>query len=194
MKKQIVIFIACLLALAIGLSAKVQVKPGIYSSADGDFYVKFWKEIFKGGYPGQPGNVLQALGEGYIFNKARLVSVVGSDLGGYTFKSTYTGGEMTLNPSGPWCDSGTLKARNIKAVNYSSQNPVLTGILKFYLKAEGNFDSAPGYHFVVEAWYEGQPEVKYDETTGQPCLQRGTDYDVRITIDGTGTGPKKKKK
>lgn len=193
MKRMIVFSLVFLMVFTIGLSAKVKVIPGTYSTENGDFYTKFWKELFKGGFPGQPGNVLMALGEGYIFNQAKLVNVEGSDLEGYTYKSTYTGGMMTLNPSGPWCDSGTLKAKNIKAVNYSSQNPVLTGILQFYLKFEGDFDNAPGYHFVVEAWYEGQPEVKYDEQTGQPCFQRGMDYEVTITITGAAENPKKKK-
>ncbi len=188
MKKTIVLSLALLLVLAVGLSAKVRVNAGIYSTAEGDFYTKFWKEIFKGGGPGQPGNTLQALGEGYIFNQARLVTVeagaflVGTDPFNYAYKSTYTGGKLTLNPSGPWCDAGALKARNVTAVNYSSQDPPLTGILKFHLVIEGDFFNAPGYHFVIDATYEGQPEVKYDETTGLPVFQRGMDYEVTITI------------
>jgi hypothetical protein len=191
MKRTIVFSLVFLMVFVIGLSAKVKVNPGIYSTKDGHFYTKFWKELFKGGGPGQPGNVIMALGEGYIFNQAKLVNVEASNNVDYTYMTTYAGGMMTLNPSGPWCDSGTLKAKNITAVNYSSQNPVLTGILKFYLKFEGNFDNAPGYHFVVEAWYEGQPEVKYDELTGQPSFQRGTDYEVTITITGAAESPKK---
>jgi len=198
MKRKIVFSLVFLMVFTIGLSAKVKVIPGTYSTENGDFYTKFWKEMFKGGGPGQPGNVLMALGEGYIFNQAKLVTavygtyVLPDDPNIYTYMSTYTGGMMTLNPSGPWCDSGTLKAKNITAVNYSSQDPVLTGILTFYLKFEGDFDNAPGYHFVVEARYVGQPEVKYDELTGQPCFQRGMDYDVTITITGAAENPKKK--
>ena len=204
MKRTIVFSLVFFLVFTIGLSAKVKVIPGTYSTKDGDFYTKFWKEMFKGGGPGQPGNVLMALGEGYIFNQAKLVNVEGG--GGFTvgtppfvidtfvydYKSTYTGGMMTLNPSGPWCDAGTLKAKNVTAVNYSSQANPPTGFLKFYLRFEGDFDNAPGCHFVVEAWYEGQPEVKYDEQTGQPCFQRGMDYEVTITITGAAENPKKK--
>jgi len=188
MKKTIVLSLALLLVLAAGLSAKVRVNPGVYSTDEGDFYTKFWKEIFKGGGPGQPGNTLQALGEGYIFNQARLVTVeagaftVGTDPFTYAYKTTYTRGKLTLNPSGPWCDAGTLKVKNVTAVNYSSQDPPLVGILKFHLVIEGDFTNAPGYHFVIDAMYEGQPEVKYDETTGLPVFQRGMDYDVTITI------------
>ncbi len=188
MKKAIVFSLAFLMIFAIGLSAKVRVVPGVYSTEEGDFYTKFWKEIFKGGGPGQIGNTLQALGEGFIFNQARLASVeagsftVGTDPFAYAYKSTYSGGKLTLNPSGPWCDRGALKARNVTAVNYSTQDPPLTGILKYHLTIEGDFFNAPGVHFVIEATYEGQPEVKYDETTGLPCFQRGMDYDVVITI------------
>ena len=200
MKRTIVFSLVFLMFFTIGLSAKVKVNPGIYSTENADFYTKFWKELFKGGFPGQPGNVLQALGEGYIFNQAKLVTVeggafvIGDDPYTYAYKSTYTGGMMTLNPSGPWCDSGSLKAKNITAVNYSTQNPVLTGVLKFHLRFEGDFDNAPGYHFVVDAWYEGQPEVKYDELTGQPAFQRGMDYDVKIDITGAVIAKKTKPK
>jgi hypothetical protein len=188
MKRAIVFSLVFLVVFTIGLSAKVKVIPSTYSTENGDFYTKFWKEMFKGGGPGQPGNTLQALGEGYIFNQAKLVTVegggftVGTDPFVYAYKSTYTGGKMTLNPSGPWCDAGTLKAKNVTAINYSSQDPPLTGVLKFHLIIEGNFTNAPGYHFIIDAMYEGQPEVKYDETTGLPVFQRGMDYDVTITI------------
>jgi len=187
MKKAMVFSLALLMVFAVGLSAKVKVAPGVYATDEGDFYTKFWKEMLKGGAPGQPGNTLQALGEGYIFNQAKLVSVegggftVGTDPFVYAYKTTYTGGNMTLNPSGPWCDAGALKAKNVTAINYSSQDPPLTGILKFHLVLEGDFANAP-YHFLVEAMYEGQPEVKYNDVTGLPCLQRGEDYDVIITI------------
>jgi len=188
MKRMIVFSLVFLMVFTIGLSAKVKVIPGTYSTANGDFYTKFWKEMFKGGFPGQPGNVLMALGEGYIFNQAKLVTVepgawggLPNDLNVYAYKSTYTGGMMTLNPSGPWCDSGTLKAKNVTAINYSNQDPVLTGILYFHLTIMGDFSNAP-YSFVIDALYSGQPEVKYDETTGLPVFQRGMDYDVTITI------------
>jgi hypothetical protein len=188
MKRAIVFALAFLMIFAIGLSAKVRVVPGVYSTENGDFYTKFWKEMFKGGGPGQLGNTLQALGEGFIFNQARLATVeaggftVGTDPFTYAYKTTYTGGKMTLNPGGPWCDRGALKGKNVTAVNYSTQDPPLTGILKFHLTIEGDFANAPGFHFVIDAMYEGQPEVKYDEMTGLPSFQRGMDYDVIITI------------
>ena len=188
MKKSIILSLALLMVFTAVLSAKVRIVPGVYSTEEGDFYTKFWKEIFKGGGPGQPGNTLQALGEGYIFNQAKLATVevgaftVGTDPFVYAYKSTYTRGKLTLNPSGPWCDGGAPKGKNVTAVNYSSQAPPLTGVLKFHQVIEGDFTNAPGYHFLIDAAYEGQPEVKYDTETGLPVFQRGADYDVIITI------------
>jgi hypothetical protein len=185
MKKTIIWVSLFIILFSVGLQAKPKPKkspviPGTYSTAEGDFYTKFWKEMFKGGGPGQTGNELMALGEGFIFNQAKLQSVVASDNPNYTYKTTYVRGKLTLNSSGPWLKSGKLRASNITVTNYSSQNPPLTGILTFYLRFEGDFDNEP-YHFVIEATYEGQPEVKYGEE-GKPVFQRGMDFEVTITI------------
>lgn len=203
MKRIFIFSLAFLLTFAVSLPAKVKVNPGVYTNTalGGDFDFKFWKEMFKGGYPGKPGNVLQALGEGFIFNQAKLVNVVpwaapapgSSDINVYAYKSTYGGGMLTLNPSGPWCDAGTLKATSMSITNYSSQDPPLTGILKFHLVITGTFDNAPDYNFIVHAQYEGQPEVKYDPYTGLPAFQRGMDADVAIEITGPAAAPSKKK-
>ena len=180
MKRTIICVLALVLILSLGVWAKSRVVPGVYSTANGDFYTKFWKEMFKGGGPGQVGNTLMALGEGFIFNQAKLQSVEASDDPNFMYKSTYVGGKLTLNSSGPWLKSGILRATHVTAVNYSSQNPPLTGALTFLIKLEGDFDKAP-YHFVIEASYQGQPEVKYDEL-GNPVFQRGMDFEVTITI------------
>jgi hypothetical protein len=180
MKRTAICVLALVLLINLGGLAKVRVTPGIYSTLNGDFYTKFWKEMFKGGGPGQPGNTLMALGEGFIFNQAKLESVVVSDDPNYAYKTTYVGGKLTLNSSVPWLKSGILRATHVTAINYSSQNPPLTGELTFLIKLEGDFDNAP-YHFVIEASYQGQPEVKYDDL-GNPVFQRGMDFEVTITI------------
>ena len=87
---------------------------------------------------------------------------------------------MTLNSSGPWLKSGILRATRVRAINYSRQNQPLTGELNFLIRLEGDFDNAP-YHFVIEASYIGQPEVKYGDL-GNPVFQRGMDFEVTITI------------
>jgi len=180
MKRTAICVLALVLLINLGGWAKVRVIPGTYSTANGDFYTKFWKEMFKGGGPGQVGNTLMALGEGFIFNQAKLQSVEASDDPNFMYKTTYVGGKLTLNSSVGWLKSGILRATKVTAVNYSSQNPPLTGELNFLIKLEGDFDNAP-YHFVIEATYTGQPEVKYD-TLGNPVFQRGTDFEVTITI------------
>lgn len=180
MKRTAICVLALVLLINLGGLAKVRVYPGTFSTADGDFYTKFWKEMFKGGGPGQPGNTLMALGEGFIFNQAKLQSVVVSDDSNYMYKTTYVGGKLTLNPSGPWLKSGILRATRVTAINYSSQDPPLTGELNFLIKLEGDFDNA-NYHFLIEASYQGQPEVKYDDL-GNPVFQRGMDFEVTITI------------
>jgi hypothetical protein len=152
---------------------------GTYSTANGDFYTKFWKEMFKGGGPGQVGNTLMALGEGFIFNQAKLKLVEASDIPDYAYKTTYEEGKLTLNSSGPWLKSGILRATHVTATNYSIQDPV-TGELSFLITLAGDFDKVP-YTFVIEARYQGQPEVKYDEM-GRPVFHRGTDFEVEIII------------
>ena len=137
--------------------------------------------MFKGGFPGQPGNVLQALGEGYIFNKARLVGVAGSDNPSYASKSTYEGGEMTLNPSGPWCDAGTLKARGITVVDYSSQSPVLTGVLTLLPESRGGLRERAGLRLRPRSLVHGPARGQVRRESGRPIFQRGTDYEARIT-------------
>lgn len=180
MKKAVIGVFILVLVLNLGALAKSRVVPGVYSTANGDFYTKFWKEMFKGGGPGQVGNTLMALGEGFIFNQAKLQLVEASDDLNYMYKSTFVGGKLTLNSSGPWLKSGILRATHVTAINYSSQNPPLTGELTFLIKLEGDFDNAP-YHFVIEASYQGQPEVKYADL-GNPVFQRGMDFEVTITI------------
>jgi hypothetical protein len=68
MKKAVIGVFILVLVLNLGALAKSRVVPGVYSTANGDFYTKFWKEMFKGGGPGQVGNTVMALGEGFIFN------------------------------------------------------------------------------------------------------------------------------
>jgi hypothetical protein len=180
MKKTAISVLALVLLISLSGWAKVRVNAGTYSTGTADFYTKFWKEMFKGGGPGQVGNTLMALGEGFIFNQAKLQLVEASDNPAYAYKTTYVGGKLTLNSSVDWLSSGILRATKITATNYSIQDPV-TGELSFLITMAGDFDNAP-YTFAIEASYQGQPEVKYDDM-GRPVFQRGTDFEVTIKID-----------
>ncbi len=174
--------------LAIVLFAAGSAVAETWSTEDGDFAVKFWKEMFKGGGPGQPGNTLMALGQGFNFRQATLESVV-YDGTVDRYITTYVGGKLVLNSQGPWLNFGKLKATDITATN-SSHMDHSTGVLDFVLTFSGTFKNHPGVSFEVEARYTGVPEVKYD-MDGDYEFQRGYDYSVDITITGLRSGPRK---
>jgi len=147
----------------------------------------FWIEKFKGGGPGQPGNVLQAVGEGFTLNNAVLDSVVLSGVDEYT--STYVNGKLVLT-NGPWkpllkeLKTGVLKCSDVTAVNVSAFDNA-TGVLKFELTLTGTFDKTD-ITFKAVATYKGTPEVHIDEN-GIPIYQRDSaanaeTFDVTIEI------------
>lgn len=183
MKRTALISFVILMVLGLSLSAQAGpvVIPGTYDSAKGDFATKFWKEKFIGGGPGRPGNVLMAIGQGFVFQKGVLESVEAYGEEGWDYKTTYSGGMLTLNPTGPWLKRGMLKASNLTAENYSTVDG--EGNLHFRLLMAGTFDNAP-YSFEIQVTYDGTPEtyrIKYDED-GNPVFHAGTKYEVAITI------------
>lgn len=160
---------------------KPKVNYGEFSTcnAEGpDFNTKFWKEMFKGDGPGQVGNTLKALGDGFIFKQAKLADV--TPIAADTYETLYEGGVLILNSSGPWLNFGKLKAVNVTAKNTSTFDST-TGHLDFVLEMEGKF-THPGVHFKLVASYHGNPEIKYSDDM-RPIFQRGTDFDVIIMID-----------
>ena len=193
MKKTLVLVLASLLVLSVSVLAKDKadkVNLGIYSTPD-DFSTKFWKEMFKGGGPGQPGNTLQAIGTGFTFEQAILQQTVCTppETDGVNIwlpcTTTYVGGKLILNPSGPWLDSGTLKASDVTATNlsktYLRPDGLPNGILEFTITFSGQFDRSPYKFDVTASWGPGIPETKFDEN-GLPVFQRGSDYDATIII------------
>lgn len=184
MKKGALIGLVFLVGLFFSFSAAQAgpvVNPETYSSAVGDFTTKFWKEKFIGGGPGQQGNVLMAIGQGFVFQNAVLESVEVYGKDGWDYKTTYTGGMLTLNSTGPWLKKGMLKARNLTAYNYSTVDA--EGNLHFQLLMTGSFDNA-AYSFDIVVTYDGTPEtyqIKYDEN-GAFEFQMGVNYNVEIEI------------
>jgi hypothetical protein len=188
------------LFLVLMAQAEPAVNPGIYctdesfalpnSSCNEDlFFTNFWKEKFFGGAPGQPGNVLMAIGEGFVFQNAVLKEVVGpitrpwcTDLGGVArYQTTYEGGMLTLNSSGPWLEKGSLKAKNVTATNFSCHD-VYGNLLGFRLVMSGKFETTE-YYFNIVAFFDVNPdnyEVKNDDNG--VVFQRGYDFDARIII------------
>ena len=158
------------------------VNPGTYTTGNEDFYTKFWKEKFKGGSPGATGNVLMAVGQGFIFKQAVLSEVLPAECG-FTectrdWETTYEGGILILNSSGPWLNKGKLMATNLTATN-CSYGVDEDGILDFEITISGKFDNTELY-FDVIANYSDIPEFKF--FAGNPVFQRGSYLDIRITI------------
>jgi hypothetical protein len=176
MRRLAFVSLLCSMVLLLGSSTQAET----WSTGNGDFTTKFWKEMFKGGGHGQPGNTLMALGEGFHFKKATLESTY-FDPGANRWITTYVDGELTLNSKGPWLHHGILRARNITATNSSFFDPN-SGVLDFVLTFSGEFDNRPGVTFEIEASYNGIPEIEYEGD--QPIFMRGYDFDAIITIEG----------
>jgi hypothetical protein len=182
MRKLAVFSGICLLVLAFSVS----VYADVYSTANEDFTTKFWKEKYFGGDDGSPGNVLMAVGEGFVFQNAVLESVVvgmvpipgqvGMQPGWVT---TYTGGRLTLNPSGPWDDKIIL--RDVTATNMSSRDG--NGYLFFTLSFSGTDPKSGATVDVTATFYANDDNYEKKETKkGKPVFQRGYDFDAEIEI------------
>ena len=192
MKRMILISVVIMLGLSLGLMAQAKpvVNPsGSWSTPD-DFATKFWKEKFFGGGPGQPGNVLMAIGQGFVFQNAVLQEVVPYDIPGWctdlegvvSYQTTYEGGMLTLNSSGPWLKKGSLKAKNVTATNISCHDGS-GNLLGFELTMEGPFNKS-AYFFDITASFTVTPdnyEVKTDSRNGV-VFQEGYDFESTITI------------
>ena len=181
MRKIALIGFVCIFLLLFGIAAQA----AEYSTANGDFATKFWKEKYLGGGDGTPGNVLMAVGEGFSFQNAVLQSVSGpiailSPCGGSAgaFVTTYTGGDLTLNPSGPWDDN--IKIRDVTATNMSGMD---NGKRFFILSFSGTSDSGV-FVDVTATFCEGADNYKRQETkNGKPVFQEGYDFDAEIDIN-----------
>lgn len=142
---------------------------------------KFWKEKFVGkNGPGQVGNILMAVGEGWVFQNARLVNVIDcstddcpEEFSGYDYCTTYEGGQLTLTEKGEWDED--LEASNMTATNYSTFDGTE---LKFLLTFSGYFND--GTFFEVEVNYIGEPRV---QKPNNPVYQMGEGVDLVGTID-----------
>ena len=214
MKKMALISLAFLVALLLSFSAEAKpvfdrVNEGIYCTdetliCDGYFTTKFWKEKFFGGEPGQPGNVLMAIGQGFTLQNVVLQEVVPcaegectfpenhpcySDASGpitYNYQTTYEGGFLRLNkgPRKLWLNKGKLKDTDLTVTNYSAHDGD-GNLLHFCLVINGEFDNAPEFtpYNVIATFDVGEDnyQFKYDDLCN-PVFHRGYDFDAVITI------------
>jgi hypothetical protein len=164
-----------LFTLVLTLIAFTGVSQAASSEVSYDPVTKFWMEKFQGGGPGAEGNVLMAVGQGFVFQHATLDGdPVLNDDGSYT--TTYILGELTLNPSGPWVKKmkGKKPFRTLKASDITATNNSLSGAggyLEFKLTFGGKFDNAD-FCYDATATYKGYPKFKVDDD-GKPVFQKG---------------------
>jgi hypothetical protein len=216
MKKMALISLAFLVALLLSFSAQAKnvvdrVNAGTYcteglagydSCSDETFATKFWKEKFFGGGPGQAGNVLMAIGQGFTLQNVVLETVEGCASGDcglppdhpcllngatYNYKTIYTGGFLRLNkgPRKLWVNKGKLKATDLTVTNYSTNDA--EGLLHFCLVMEGPFTNAPEYSYDIIATFDVEDDnyqIKYDDE-GNQVFHRGYDFDAIIEISPT---------
>lgn len=174
-----------------------QTVSGIWVAPD-NFTTKFWQEKFYGdangdgfGDPGQMGNVLMAIGQGFILQNAVLtVAPVPTTTdetswcNGVALTTIYEKGRMTLNPSGPWLKKGTLIDRDVKAINISCHDTEWK-LLGFRLKIEGIFEKFAQLPYSVEASFDATPDnyvAPYLDEDGI-MVQKGYGFGATITIN-----------
>jgi hypothetical protein len=149
-----------------------------------DINVKFWKEKFVGANgPGHLGNILMAVGEGWVFQNARLTEVglsegdngvCESKCSDYRYYSIYEGGQLTLTKKGDWDEN--YKDSSITACNCSTFNNE-TQFLTYELTFAGDFKDGTPYTVTVN--YSGYPRIQVDDETEDPIYQKG-DGDIFI--------------
>jgi len=176
------------LVFSVSAHAGPLVKPGTYSSAYGDFNVRFWKEIFFGCSPDAPMSVLKVVGQRFSLSRAVLESrepIEGPD---WQWIDTYQCATLILNSGGPWLKRGTLVAKHLTVTKYSKVDE--NNQLKFWMTCSGVFENSD-YAFTLEATFEGTPhnyKAKYDEDNF-PEFQMGSHLNIVIQINKKSPRP-----
>ncbi len=171
MKKIGFVFIAIMLAFIFSASA--------YAADNAT--AKFWKEKFLAGRPGAVGNVLMAVGDGFVFQNAVLTNVQGPwvandlDCLGCKIKyiTTYSNGLLTINPNG---QCGKFKGIIPAATNISLHDQD-GNLMKFVL-------SIPEKG-VIATWinYGNNYKMQTDEY-GAFVYQMGSEFDsINLTCE-----------
>jgi hypothetical protein len=183
MKKVGLVSLVFMLGLLFSVSSHAGpiVNPGTYSTANGDFTAKLWKEIFFGCSASEPFSVLKVLGEGFALKRAVLESNDPINDPEWQWMSTYQCGTLILNSKGPWLKRGRLVAKHLTVHKYSTVDE--NNNLKFRIISSGLFENT-SYRFTLEITFEGTPETyeaRYDEDDF-PEFQMGSHMDIVIRI------------
>ena len=104
--------------------------------------------------------------------------------GALTYGTTYEGGMLTLNPSGPWRKN--FKAKNVTATNISCHDRIreVFGFSNWTMDWTIPKIKKSTYSFDIQASFNVEPdnyEVKTDPDDGM-VFQVGYDFDATITI------------
>ena len=184
MKRLVILSIACLMVVFVGKSVWANGDCSYYSTFRDDFTTKFWTEKFFGGDHGEPGNVLMAVGEGFVFQNAVLTEepvVVEhpESPSGYAWETTYTGGMVTFNKKGPWGEN--YKLRDVTATNISWRDE--QGYPHFRLRIT-HYDDESELTFHIYVTFDADSEnYKIQENgSGDPVFQTGYGFGATIYI------------
>lgn len=214
MKRKMLVVILVLVGLLLG--GTVQAGPGVnlgtYSTYEGHFNTKFWQEKFFGGYPpaGQPGNVIMAVGQGFVLQNAVLAegdkpvwaAIEGNFVcygGGcpelpesliippntaYVVETIYENGRLTLNSSlKKWLTKGSLQHKDVTATNWSFHD-TNWNLLGFIMKMNGEFDNSPNTYDITATFTIAPDESNYKIFVDEDgiTVQKGYGFDAIIEI------------
>jgi hypothetical protein len=199
-KMQVVVLVLAGLLLA----GSAQAGSGVIEEtwrAPQDFQTKFWQEKFFGGGPGEPGNVLMAVGEGFVFQNAVLAAgdkpvgpcsdnvVTCPEGASFYVRTTYEHGRLTLNSSPKlWLTKGSLQAKDVTAVN-TSYHDLNFNLLGFDMTMFGEFDNSPTIHYDIKANFVVTPDNYKPPALDKDgvLMQKGYYFGAEITIDNLDT-------
>lgn len=151
------------LAFAAGMANAAPISN--YWTAPPSFTPGTWVELFVGGGPGQPGNVINASGTEWSMTGATLQTVVASSDPSYTYETTYTGGLLILGGSGPW-DGGDAPYMSTLGPLTVFSTGDQGGDSAWRMVGSGPISGAPGYTVELTATFAGQFSPVTGNTAG----------------------------
>ena len=203
MKNFIVLLVVISLICGVNFTAQAQPLPGIYDSRTlPSLDPGQWKEVLPDGNEGQPGNLISARSEDYLFGdydenaelrevtlqQVTLLSSPDPENPFYKYQTLYNGGliELINDFNAPWHNDedsslsflATLGIVKVITCKYTD------GDMAFILTAAAEFGEYPGFKAYIMAKFEkGVPDEGID-----PVTMSGDLTWVRIKIVGPAAG------